>query len=74
MNMALDKCKHAVEGARATQQLHQALRKSQIIEKLLVAVVALTIVGFSSGVALAGQQHEDRIQPYAIELSSNLPD
>jgi hypothetical protein len=65
MTTLLDKCKHTIESAHATQQLHQALRISQLIEKLLVAVVILTIATLTTNLAFAGDQDNTRSQPYA---------
>ena len=69
----LDICTHAREGARATQQLHQALKRSRTIEKLILAVVVLTVAALTTTIANAGERDDDHRQPYAIGLWGDLP-
>ena len=69
----LDICRHAREGARATQQLHQALKRSRTIEKLILAVVVLTVAALTTTIANARERDDDHRQPYAIGLWGDLP-
>lgn len=62
----LENCKHAAEGARATRQLHKALRKSKLIEKLLMAVVILTIATITTHAAVAKDHNANRSESYAL--------
>jgi hypothetical protein len=61
----LDICKQAGERARATEQLRQALRRSKRIEKLLLAVVILTVAALPPTIVTSERPDEGNSQPVA---------
>ena len=61
----LDICKQAGERARATEQLRQALRRSKRIEKLLLAVVILTVAALPTTIVISQRPDEGNSQPVA---------
>jgi hypothetical protein len=61
----LDICKQAGERARASQRLHQALRRSKRIEKLLLAVVILTVAALPTTIVTSEKSDDGNNQPVA---------
>ena len=59
----LDICKQAGERARATQQLHQALRRSKAIEKLLLTVAILTVAALPATIVTFERPDDANSQP-----------
>jgi hypothetical protein len=61
----LDICKQAGKRALAAQQLHQALRRSKTIEKLLLAAVILTAAALPATIVTSERQDDGNSQPVA---------
>lgn len=68
----LDICKQAGKPALATQQLHQALRRSKTIEKLLLAAVILTAAALPATIVTSERQDDGNSQPVATAQLARL--